>query len=76
MANFIKPEQTAPIEFREECGVDGEPVRVVLEHFRQGEHYYRITWRGEEPPLVDDEAAPSPDLSSAAGKSSPSTPAE
>ena len=54
---FIKPIATRPIELYEETGEDGMPIQIVIEHFRQGERYYRIIWRSDADPMVEDEAA-------------------
>ena len=56
--HFIKPEQTAAPEYSEEIGADGERVTVCVEHYRQGDHCYRITWRSDAAPVVEDESAP------------------
>lgn len=56
MSAFIKPIQTRPPEYYEETATDGESVRVEVEHFRQGDHFYSITWRDGEEPVVADEA--------------------
>lgn len=54
----ITPLRTAPSEFHLETAADGSPVQVTTEHFRQGEHFYRITWRGNAEPVVETEDAP------------------
>ena len=56
--HFVKPVQTAAAEYSDEVGVDGERVTICVEHYRQGDHYYRITWRGDAAPVVEDEPAP------------------
>lgn len=74
----IKPARTADSEYSEETDADGNPVPVVVEHFRQGDHFYRITWRGDFPPVVEDESDPAAAqtaaaLSSAASETSGAT---
>ena len=41
-AAYERPVQTAPAEY-EHDGETGEAVRMI-EHFRQGERFYRIVW--------------------------------
>ena len=46
-----------PDEIYEEGGEDGMPIRIVIEHLRCGQKYYRIIWRSDAEPVVEDEAA-------------------
>ena len=51
MANYIKPERTKDAEFIET--EDG--ITTTIEHYRQGDHYYRIIWSENAEPIVEDE---------------------
>ena len=53
-----KPVRTGEIEVSADTNQDGDVTNVIVEHFRQSDRFYRITWRDGHEPLVEDEEEP------------------